>query len=456
MPAPQTLVRSKAPRFLLILVAVVGLAVVASRADFRPNLAHVHVRLLSGAPEGNYHAVADQVAAAAAKKGGQIENVVSEGSQQNIDRLVGARRTCDVQAALVQAGLPFPLELEVIARLAKAESLLLLGRSADTITAFAQLRGLRVGVGPEGSGTAQVMSQILASRDLKDLGVVASHHPLAEQIDLAAAGALDLAAFVMDEDAALVQAAVRERGLQIAGFPHADVVARQFRFLRKGRIGAGEYDSVRMLPPVDKEVLRVDTLVLGNGCARRSQVMGLLAALSDVFPDLVRHNKETPNTTGLPVAPAAQSWIDSGPELLDAYFPRVSDVMPPSNWVHLMLGVSVLFNALGLANRVVLWRIDAARVRAEQEIARCFGPGSTLGDIARLTPSAAPLRQGTVAEVERVIAELEALAARSRKLSLTVLVPMGGEMLYRYQESLIHERLAVLRAFLERWRGAPL
>jgi TRAP-type uncharacterized transport system substrate-binding protein len=436
----------------LILVALVVLAVAAARADFRPGLAHVDVSLLSGPPEGNYHAIAEQVAAAAAKKRGHVDNVVSAGSQQNIERLVEARRTCDVQVALVQAGLPVPPELEVIARLAKAESLLLLGRHADTLTAFAQLRGLRIGVGPEGSGTAQVMSQILASRDFKDLGVVVSYHPLAEQIGLAAEGTLDLAAFVMDEDAALVQAAVRDRGLQIAGFPQADVVARQFRFLRKGRIGAGEYDSVRMLPPVDKEVLRVDTLVLGNGCARRSQVMGLLTALSDVFPDLVRHNKETPNTTGLPVAPAAQGWFDAGPELLDAYFPRVSDVMPPSNWVHLMLGVSVLFNALGLANRVVLWRIDAARVKAEQDIARCFGPGATLGDIARLSPPGPPLREGTFAEVDRVIAELEALAARSRKLSLTVLVPMGGEMLYRYQENLVHETLAVLRAFRERWR----
>jgi hypothetical protein len=35
-----------------------------------------------------------------------------------------------------------------------------------------------------------------------------------------------------------------------------------------------------------------------------------------------------------------------------------------------------------------------------------------------------------------------------------VLVPMGGEMVYRYQEALIHETLAVLRAFHERWLSA--
>src|SRR5262249_9230035 len=232
------------------------------------------------------------------------------------------------------------------------------------------------------------------------------------------------------------------------------VVARQFRFLRKGRVGAGEYDAVRMLPPVDKEVLRVDTLVIGNGCAKRSQVMGLLAALGDVFPELGRHERETPNTTGLEPASAAKSYFESGPEVLDQYFPRVSDVMPTSNWLHLIMGISILFNVMGVANRFILWRIDAARVRAEHEIALCFGPATTLGDIARLTPSGDLLRAEIGEEVDRVIGELVDLAARSRKLSLTVLVPMGGEMVYRYQESLIHETLAVLRAFRERWQKA--
>lgn len=456
MPASKSPARSKAPRLLVVVLAIVALAIAAARADLRPSLSHVHVRLLSGTPEGNYSSIADTVAAAATKKRGTIENVASAGSLENIDRLAAAAKSCEVQAAIVQAGLPFPKEpeLEVIARLAKAESLFLLGKKGDGITQFAHLTKLRIGVGPEGSGTARIMKQIFESRDFRGMGAVLSFHPLAEQLDLAEKGELDLAAFVMDEDAAFIQSAVRDRGLQIAGFPHADVVARQFRYLRKGRIGAGEYDAVRMLPPVDKEVLRVDTLVIGNGCAKRSQVMGLLTALSDVFPDLVRHNKETPNNTGLEVAPAAKAYFAGGPEVLDEYLPRVSDVMPPSNWVHLMLGISILFNVMGVANRFILWRIDAARVRAEQEIALCFGPAATLGDIARMAPSGDLLRDGVGSEIDQVILELEDLAQRSRKLSLTVLVPMGGEMVYRYQEDLIHETLAVLRAFRERWQKA--
>src|SRR5215475_1014069 len=108
MPAPKPPARSKAPRLLVVLIAIVALAIAAARTDFRPDLHHVHLRLLSGPPEGNYHAMADAVAAAAARKRGRIENVASEGSLANIDRLAAAARTCEVEAALVQAGLPFP------------------------------------------------------------------------------------------------------------------------------------------------------------------------------------------------------------------------------------------------------------------------------------------------------------------------------------------------------------
>jgi hypothetical protein len=436
---------------------LIALGVLVARLDLRPDLSHVRLRVLSGPPEGNYHAIVDSLAAVAAARRGRLENVPSAGSMDNLQRLVAAGDRCDVQAALVQGGLPFPAggKVELYGRLHKAESMFFLGKDADRITDFTQLARLRIGIGPEGSGTAHVVRQLFTAPDLAGLGAALSTHDNAEQLALAEKGELDLAVFVMDEDAAFVSAAVRDHGLQVAGLLHADVIARRFPFLRHGRIGAGQFDAVRLLPPGDRQVLRVDTLVVGNGCARRSQILGLLASVAEVFPDFVRHNHETANATGLPLSPTAKGFLDTGaPELLDAYLPRVADLMPPSNWVHLIMAVSVLFNLMGVANRFVLWRIDAARVRAESEIALCFGPAVTLGDIARTQPGGDLLRPALRAEIDRVIAALESLATRSRKLSLSVLVPMGGEMAYRYQEGLVYETLAVLRAFRERWVAA--
>jgi len=109
--------------------------------------------------------------------------------------------------------------------------------------------------------------------------------------------------------------------------------------------------------------------------------------------------------------------------------------------------VSLLFNAMGFGHRFRLWRIDAARVALEAELGKLFGPAATVGDIARAKAEDDPQRTQQIAGI---VQRLEELSARSRKYSLSMLVPMGQEMAYRYQEELIHQTLAALRGHLGR------
>jgi hypothetical protein len=293
------------------------------------------------------------------------------------------------------------------------------------------------------------VTQLLALPELAALGVKTSHHANAEQLDAAKHGDLDLAAFVIDEDAPFVVDAVRSKGLQVAGFNHLDAIARRMPHFRTGRIAAGQFEVVKILPAQDKRVLRVDTLLVTNGCASRSAIIELLTVVREQLPDFVRHNKETPNTTGLELADAAKGFFEhDGPELADEYVPWLVDVMPPANWAYIVMGVSLLFNAMGIGHRFRLWRIDDARVKLENELSTMFGPSVTLGDIARAEPGRAD--EAVTAVLKSLITELEALAARSRRQSLSVLVPMGQEMAYRYQEEIIYQTLAVLRGYVSR------
>ena len=101
--------------------------------------------------------------------------------------------------------------------------------------------------------------------------------------------------------------------------------------------------------------------------------------------------------------------------------------------------------------------LDLILARLEAELGALFGPTTTLGDIARATPEDAAHAHDTPAHrarIEEIVRELEELAARSRRQSLSVLVPMGQEMAYRYQEGVVYETLAVLRDFLRRTRPA--
>ena len=435
-------------------VLLVGLTVAV--VDLRADLSHLNVTVLSGSAEGHYHAVVGGLSEAAQRRGGAVENAVTAGSLENVRRLTDAGDRSGF--ALVQDGLPWEelkarpdATLELIARLPTAETVFFLGPKADAVRSFADLRGKRIGIGPPGSGTARLARQLFACRGLDQLEVTLENHALDEQLELLRAGALDLGVFVMERDAPLIDRAVREHGLGVAGFEHAAAAAHRLPFLRAGLLPAGHYDPVRVLPAEDKRVLEVDTLLVSDGRASRSEVVALLSLLSVQFPRLVEHNRHTPRAFGLEGSPAAASFFEhGGPELLDEHVPWLADLVPLTGLVHMVMVVSVLFNMMGAGHRFRLWRIDAGRVRLEQELPDIFGPAVTVHEIADLTPEPGDRTPEKARRLDALIEELEALKERCRKHSLSVLVPMGREMAYRFQESMIDERIAALRGFRTR------
>jgi TRAP-type uncharacterized transport system substrate-binding protein len=462
LAAPRRSSNSRAGlvRKLALVLGVLSLVgFVVSRLDFSRSYTSLkQTGFASGAKDGNYGAIVSDLATIAARSGGSLRNVESAGSIDNVAKLTragggGPGGTCDVAFALAQDGSGFEpsAHLELLGRLPKAESVFMLGRDADAMTELAQLAHKKIGVGPVGSGSERLAAQLFELPELAPLGVELVRAPLAAQLEAARRGEIDLAMFAIDEDAPVVVNAVRNQGLQIAGFTHIDVIARRLPHFRTGRIGAGQFEAVKVLPAQDKRVLRVETLVLGNHCASRSATIDMLNVLERRFPDFVRFNKDTPNLTGLDMSPTAKGYFErGGPELADEYAPWLVDLMPPANWAYVVMGISLLFNAMSAGHRFRLWRIDDARVKLESELSPLFGSSVTLGDISRTHPAGKLTGADVKVAVLSLIAQLETLAARSRRQSLSVLVPMGQEMAYRYQEEIIYQTLAVLRDFARR------
>ena len=77
--------------------------------------------------------------------------------------------------------------------------MIILGRNADRIRTPAELTGLRLGIGPGGSGTEQLMRRVLAPLD--DLALVVSNQPIDQQLAMLERDELDLGAMVIDDEA---------------------------------------------------------------------------------------------------------------------------------------------------------------------------------------------------------------------------------------------------------------
>ena len=439
---------SRALKTALLFAALAVVAVVVAKFGRNPDLSHVKAAFLSGSQDGNYHAIVAKVAAEARRQHGRIDNLTSAGSVENIERLAAAKASCDIQFALVQDGLPWPTShpFQLIGRLPVSESFVVLGREADRIRSVADMRGLRVGIGPVGSGSEHVARQVMAQ--LAELDIKVTTQPLQEQIAMLDRGDLDLGAMVIAPEAQLMLQAVRDRKLQIVDIPVAEALAHRLPSARGGTIKAGYYDAVRQLPPTDKRIIEIDTLVIGNGCARESVTQGVITALARVFPNFVTVNRERANLTGLEYASAARSYFDDqGPDPVGEYVPWIIDIMPTARWVQLIFAFSLLFGAQAVWHRFRLWRLDAGRVRIESDVSRLFAPGITVAEIAATVPEQQHRTPEARAQVNAAVTELADLAERCRRQSLSMLVPMGQEMNYRYQERLIAELLHALRQF---------
>lgn len=455
---PKVRRRRRLVRAAVLAALVVLLGLGAWSIDFALDLSHLDVGVLGGSEQGHYHAQVARFGQRAERDGGRVRNLTTAGSVENLERLASPGEGCDVDFGLVQDGADFDSVegVEMIARLPDAETLFFLGRAAGGVEDFRDLSGLRVGAGPEGSGTAELVERLLALPGFDTLSVRVEHGPVADQIEEAARGELDLAALVIYEDAQLVERAVRRRGLQIASFASAGAVQHRLGSgVRAGVLSAGHYDAVRGVPSRERHVLQVETLLLASECASRSEINAVLSVLAHELPGFVELNRRAVPPHGLERSDVATEYFENhGPPLLDQYLPAVVDVVPLGNLMTFIMAVSVLFNVMGVLNRFQIWRIDTERMKLEGELRDLFGGSITRSEIEHLDPAETLTDDEERARLADLITRQRELIDKCRRLGGSFLVPMGGEMVYRYQEDLMDETLAVVRRFQRRQEGA--
>jgi TRAP-type uncharacterized transport system substrate-binding protein len=440
-------------RLLLLLVAAALVAAVAANFGIARDYGYLRASILTGAAGGHYHTIAMQLAERAKRGHGSLSVITTAGSIENVNRLTSAQAPCSEMFALLQDGTPVPADakLELLGRLPLPESLLWLGRPGNAFRTFADLRGVSIGVGPQGSGTAYLMHQLFQDFDLRQLDVRLSYHELSAQTRLVAQGKLDLAAVVMQEDAEFLHNVIRQDGLDIVSPADLQGLVARYPWLSLGRIPAGRYDLVRSIPAADKQVARLNTLVVASPCARRADRIALLMLLGAELPGFIRANppSSTSSATVVPLTRESQQFFNSGePNIADRYFPWLVNVLSPAYWVYLVMAVTILFNAMTLFSRFCLWRIDAAREKLETTLKELVNPRLTHAQMRTVPVDRVMAAPEQRAAAQSLLDRLLELRARCQRQASSIVTPLGDEMYYRYQQFLIDEATTTLAALL--------
>ena len=117
--------------------------------------------------------------------------------------------------------------------------------------------------------------------------------------------------------------------------------------------------------------------------------------------------------------------------------------------------VTILSSALRGISRFELWRIDAARERLERRLKELTDPKLTHAQIRAFPNGDLLTGPGACAAAQSIRDELAQLRARCQRYAASIVTPMGDEMFYRYQESLIDEATTTLALLLQRSKSLP-
>jgi TRAP transporter TAXI family solute receptor len=221
---------------------------------------------------GSYYVIGKSYADILRQSGITLDVVATAGSADNVKRLLDPNS--GVQVALLQGGTTNAAESPGLVSLGRLylEPTWIFYHGEATIDRLVDLKGKRIIVGAEGSGT-----RALALKLLEANGIAAGNTTLLALSGAAAAEALatdaaDAAFFTSAASAPQIQALLRRPDLRLMSLVNAEAYSRNFPFLSRIVLPKGVIDLVANIPPIDIEMIAP---------------MAVLVAREDLHPALV-------------------------------------------------------------------------------------------------------------------------------------------------------------------------
>jgi TRAP-type uncharacterized transport system substrate-binding protein len=227
--------------------------------------------------------------------------------------------------------------------------------STEPLDRLSQLKGKRIAVGPEGSGTRLSAEKILGKG-----GVNSETATLLPFAGLAAVKALsdkkvDAVWIIGSPDATAVKSFLENPDVRLLGFPMAEAYTRIFPELVRLVLPKGVVDVDRTIPADDVQLIGTTSKVLVRSDLHPEIVELLLQTMTETHsgPEIFQRSGEFPNGTDAeyPVAATAIDYYKNGPSYLRRHLPLWLSVHVQRAIAVLVAGVAIglpLFHYLPL------------------------------------------------------------------------------------------------------------
>jgi TRAP-type uncharacterized transport system substrate-binding protein len=259
-----------------------------------------------------------------AKEGIELKLVETAGGVENLSKLKDPKS--GVQVGFVEGGIATETDAQDLLSLGTVsyEPMWLFTRKVSTDRLIA-LKGKRVSIGPEGSDSRALMSELL-KRGALDAGSfkLVGLEPEAAMKDLID-GKIDGALLVMSWDSPVIHRLIKTPGIHLASFSRADAYVALFPSLSKLVLPEGVADLEKDCPPRDTQLLATKTSLIVKGDLNPSLQYLLLETASQVHSraEIFQDSAEfpAPEAHEIALSPDARHYYKSGKPFLQRYLP---------------------------------------------------------------------------------------------------------------------------------------
>ena len=323
--------------------------------------------MTTGSEDSAYHSFALKYQEILARHGISLELRPSSGSVENLKRLNDV--DSGVGIGLVQSGTGDAKSYQDLVTLGYVyyEPIWVFYRGKDDSDRFANLRGLRIAIGPPGSGTRRLASQLLEANGaldgptrIVDLGGAEAALALMQR-------KIDAMFTVGPAEMALVRNLLLADGVHLRHFSRAPAYTRLFPFLNLVKLPEGSIDLIRDIPAQDTLLLAPTANVVARWDVHPALIDLMLQAMEEVHkgPGLLHSAGDFPKVRDhdFPVSSEAERFYKSGPPFLQRYLPFWAATLFERIFVLLLPLLAVLIPVLRYAPTLYSWRVRSGIVR---------------------------------------------------------------------------------------------
>jgi TRAP transporter TAXI family solute receptor len=361
----------------LITVIVVSAAlVIAGIILFRTMPPHTIV-MATGSEGGAYHEIGKRYQEILARSGVRLRLVSTSGAVENLALLRDPRS--EVSIALLQGGTTTEGKAPEIESLGTVfyEPLWLFFRSALPTIGSDALRGRKISIGAEGSGSRALALELLNRRGIDGRTVELLDYAPQVAGDKLLAGEIDAAVMLISWESPVVRRLLADERVALASFPNTDAYVALYPYLSRVVVPAGVGDLAGNRPPADVTLLAPKaSLVVRKDVHSAIQYLLLnTAAQVHSSPGIFQRAGQFPAAEAIdvPLSSEAQQFYKSGRPFLQNYLPFWMASLAARLLVLLIPIIGVLYPLLRFLPAIYGWMM-------RRKITRLYGELRFLDD----------------------------------------------------------------------------